>query len=135
MTGAVAVAGCGSSMKVTLQGAERLNPDPKGRPLSVVVRIYQLSSKDRFQKGDYVTLARTDEHLLDGDLLAKREITLHPNTKEVVKDELKDGTRYIAVMALFRDPSGAWRQVVALKDLWFKSISVKVGDKSITSVD
>jgi type VI secretion system protein VasD len=124
--------GCSSSLKVTLISSNHVNPDKSGKPLSVVVRVYQLSNKDRFEKADFLSLVKADKRLLDKDLLSRREVTLLPDSKEVIKEERKDGAEYIAVMALFRDGDQTWRKVVSLKDLWIKSVKVRLDQRAIT---
>ena len=126
------IAACTSSVKVTLISSDHLNPDKNGKPLSVVVRVYQLSSKDRFEKADFLSLVKTDQRVLDKDLLLRREVTLLPDSKEVIQEDRKDGAQYIGVMAIFREGDQVWRKVVALKDLWIKSIKLKVDQRTLT---
>jgi type VI secretion system protein VasD len=123
---------CTSSVKVTLVSSDHLNPDKNGKPLSVVVRVYQLSSKDRFEKADFLSLVRADQRVLDKDFLARREVTLLPDSKEVIQEDRKDGAQYIGVMALFREGDQVWRKAVALKDLWIKSIKLNVDQRTLT---
>jgi len=123
---------CTSSVKVTLVSSDHLNPDKNGKPLSVVVRVYQLGSKDRFEKADFLSLVRADQRVLDKDFLARREVTLLPDSKEVIQEDRKDGAQYIGVMALFREGDQVWRKAVALKDLWIKSIKLNVDQRTLT---
>ena len=124
--------GCSSSLKVTLVSSDHVNPDKNGKPLSVVVRVYQLSNKDRFEKADFLSLVKADQRLLDKDLLSRREVTLLPDSKEVIKEDRKDGAQYIGVMAMFREGDQVWRKVVTLKDLWIKSVKVRLDQRAIT---
>jgi len=126
------ISACTGSVKVTLVSSDHLNPDKNGKPLSVVVRVYQLNSKDRFEKADFLSLIKADQRVLDKDLLARREVTLLPDSKEVIQEDRKDGAQYIGVMALFRDGDQVWRKVVALKDLWIKSIKLRVDQRTLT---
>lgn len=123
---------CTSSVKVTLVSSDHLNPDKNGKSLSVIVRVYQLSSKDRFEKADFLSLIKADQRVLDKDFLSRREVTLLPNSKEVIQEDRKDGAQYIGVMALFREGDQVWRKVVALKDLWIKSIKLSVDQRTLT---
>jgi len=123
---------CGTSVKVTLISSDRLNPDRDGKPLSVVVRVYQLSNKERFEKADFLSLIRADQRLLEKDILWSKEITLLPDSKEVVKEDHKEGAEYIAIIALFREGDQVWRKIVPLKDLWFKSVRLSLDQRTIT---
>lgn len=129
---ALTATGCSSSLKVTLISSEHVNPDKSGKPLSVVVRVYQLTNKDRFEKAEFLSLVKADQRLLDKDLLSRREVTLLPDSKEVIKEDRKDGAEYIGVMALFREGDQVWRKVVTLKNLWIKSVKVRLDQRAIT---
>src|SRR6188508_194117 len=76
--------GCGSGVKdvrITLLPSDRLNPDESGAPLSVIVRVYQLRNRERFERADFRALWKNDEKILEGDLLERREITVYPDIK------------------------------------------------------
>lgn len=128
----LAATGCTSSVKVTLISSQHVNPDKSGKPLSVVVRVYQLSNKERFEKADFLSLVKADQRVLDKDLLSRREVTLLPDSREVIKEDRKDGAEFIGVMALFREGDQVWRRVVSLKDLWIKSVKVRLEQRAIT---
>ena len=128
----LAATGCTSSVKVTLISSQHVNPDKSGKPLSVVVRVYQLSNKERFEKADFLSLVRADQRVLDKDLLSRREVTLLPDSREIIKEDRKDGAEFIGVMALFREGDQVWRRVVSLKYLWIKSVKVRLEQRAIT---
>ena len=80
--------GCGSGVKdvrVTLLPTHRLNPDESGAPLSVIVRVYQLKNRERFERADFRALWKSDEKVLEGDLLERQEVTVYPETKTSVE--------------------------------------------------
>ncbi|MBV6471059.1 MAG: hypothetical protein NBKEAIPA_02986 [Nitrospirae bacterium] len=120
---------CGS-LKLSVQ-SEVPHRDAEGKPLPVVVRLYQLSDKERFQKGDFLSLARSDHKVLEKDILWRKEITLFPNSELVLKEERKKGAEYFGVMALFREKGKAWRQVVDLNKLWTLSVKIKIREREI----
>lgn len=116
--GAVTV-GCGSGIKdvrVTLLPTGRLNPDESGAPLSVIVRVYQLKNRERFERADFRALWKNDEKVLEGDLLERQEVTVYPETQTSVELQVdqKKGVQFLGVMALFRKPEGElWRQITS----------------------
>jgi len=122
---------CASSIKVTLISSDHLNPDKNGKPLSVVVRVYQLNNTDRFEKAEFLSLVRADQRVLDRALLSRREIILLPDSIEVIKEDLKEGANYVGVMALFREGDQVWRKSVVLNDLWIKSIKVTLDQRTL----
>jgi type VI secretion system protein VasD len=127
--------GCGSGVKdvrVTLLPTNRLNPDESGAPLSVIVRVYQLRNRERFERADFRALWKNDEKVLEGDLLERKEITVYPDTKTSVELQVdqKKGVQFLGIMALFRKPQGElWRQVTSSDvSSWipFKTPTVKL---------
>ncbi len=127
--------GCGSGVKdvrVTLLPTNRLNPDESGGPLSVIVRVYQLKNRERFERADFRALWKNDEKVLEGDLLERKEVTVYPETKTSVELQVdqKKGVQFLGVMALFRKPEGElWRQVTSSDvSSWipFKTPTVKL---------
>ena len=110
-------AGCGvRDVRVTLLPAQRLNPDDSGAPLSVIVRLYQLKNRERFERADFRALWKNDEKVLEGDLLERKEVTVYPETKTSVELQVdqKKGVQFLGVMALFRKPEGElWRQITS----------------------
>jgi type VI secretion system protein VasD len=111
--------GCGNGVKdvrVTLLPTERLNPDESGAPLSVIVRVYQLKNRDKFDRADFRALWKNDEKVLEGDMLDRKEITVYPEKKTSVELQVdqKKGVQFLGVMALFRKPEGElWREVTS----------------------
>ena len=109
---------CGSDTKrwqVVITPSAQLNQDDAGASLPVLLRIYQLRGKDKFQQATFKTLWKTDKDVLEGDLLERKEITVHPETKAVLDVDLdvKHGAAYFGIMALFRKPDvEGWKQLV-----------------------
>jgi type VI secretion system protein VasD len=114
-----AIVGCGSGVKdvrVMLLPTNRLNPDESGAPLSVIVRVYQLKNRDRFERADFRALWKNDEKTLEGDVVERKEVTIYPETQTSVELQVdrKKGVQFLGIMALFRKPEGElWRQVTA----------------------
>ena len=63
---------------LTSDGGNQLNPDAEGKPLSVVMRVYQLTDLERFAATDAETLWDTPQKALGNTLVEAREITLLP---------------------------------------------------------
>ena len=92
-----------------------LNQDDFDHSLPVLVRIYQLRSKEKFQQALFDTLWKKDKETLANDLLERKEVMIHPEIKTVVDIDLdiKHGAAFLGVMALFRKHrDGGWKQVV-----------------------
>lgn len=99
---------------VELQAAADVNPDGRGRPSPVVVRVYELKASAPFESADFLSLYDKDQSVLGGDLVARDEFTLSPGQSTTLRRVASD-SRFLAVMAAFRDlDSGRWRAVVPL---------------------
>ena len=91
-----------------------INQDDAGASLPVMVRVYQLKGKDKFQQATFKMLWKNDKDVLEGDLLDRKEMTVHPEAKaDLYLDvDVKHGAAYLGVMALFRQPDvDGWKQI------------------------
>ena len=141
----MASTGCGSntrSLKIALLGTKSLNQDDWGDPLPVIVWIYQLRSREKFDQATFKSLWRGDKDLLEGDLVERKELTLHPESKAVVDVEVDKtkGAKFLGVMALFRKPEGTtWKNVFS-NDVshWPFStpvVRVRLDERTVTLVE
>ncbi len=114
----VLAVGCSSDTKkwrLTLASTKALNQDDSGEALPVVVRVYQLKGKNKFQQATFTALWKNDKELLEGDLLDRKELTVHPDSETVLDVDLdvKHGAAFFGVMALFRKPDvTSWKELV-----------------------
>jgi type VI secretion system protein VasD len=116
---------------VTLNAAPNVNPDPSGKPLSVVVRVYQLKDKGRLESAEYNAIWKMDKETLSDDFLAVQERVLKPGTSEVLEIQANPMAKYVGVVALFRNTSGdTWRRLVPVAGKK-QSIKLAVRDQAI----
>lgn len=117
---------------LTSDGGNQLNPDASGTPLSVVMRVYQLSTLERFASTDADTLWHQPAKALGDTLVESREITLLPGLGQIDQWPLNKGARYVGVAAFFRDDdSGRWKVAFDADSLrkdgiWFSSNGLRV---------
>jgi type VI secretion system protein VasD len=104
-------------LTINLRGDAVLNPDPGGASLPVVVYLYQLKGRDKFEQADFRALWKSPGDALGGDLVEGQEITLRPGEAREIQVQRNLDTRFIGVVALFREPEGdRWRRVLALDE-------------------
>jgi type VI secretion system protein VasD len=108
-------AGCGRSSPPLLRGAitagTASNPDARGRPSPVVVRVYELRSVGAFGNADFFSLFEKEQETLAGELIGREEFILKPGEKRAYQRQLQPDTKFIGVVAAFRDLENArWRQ-------------------------
>ncbi|EKT4502670.1 type VI secretion system lipoprotein TssJ [Pseudomonas aeruginosa] len=117
---------------LTSDGGNQLNPDAEGKPLSVVMRVYQLTDLERFAATDAETLWDAPEKALGNTLVETREITLLPGIGQIDQWPLAKNARYVGVAAFFRDEQDArWKVAFDANSLrkdgiWFSSDGPRV---------
>ena len=118
LTSLIALGGCASGPKnyeIKAVADPVINRDVSGRPLSVVVHIYQLKDPGEFSKLTSDTLAsgRPLSELLGKDLLEVNEVMLVPGSTENRSDKIQPDARHVGIVAFFRQPDQHyWRVLV-----------------------
>jgi len=118
---ALALAGCASAPKptqlaATIQASEAVNPSSSQRPSPLLVRVYELKTAAAFNAADFMSLYQRDKAELGADLVAKEEFMLAPGESKKFARTLAPDTRFLGVVAAFRDVEHArWRSIVAVQ--------------------
>lgn len=102
------------------EGAQTLNRDINGKSLSVVVHVYQLKDAREFSKltFDTLTSGRPDTELLGPALLEKTDAIVVPGGEFTSTDKLRDETKFLGIVAYFRNPDpNHWRQLLDVETL------------------
>lgn len=97
-------------LELTLIGGADQNKDPTGKPVSVALRLYELSATTKFDRADVFALIEHDKATLGADSPAMEEFVLAPGETRKVTHPLKTGVSTVGLIALFRDIDHAtWR--------------------------
>ncbi len=106
-------------LDVDLSARDAVNPDDAGRPNSVAVRVYQLRERKGFDGASYDDLLKNDRTVLAQDLTSSMATVLNPGASASLSEPMKKDTKYVAVVALYRQPGteGAWKRVIEAKQL------------------
>src|SRR6266545_1429716 len=121
--------GCGSSPPL-LQGSIKAdpttNPDLNGRPSPIVVRVYELKALGAFSSADFFSLFERESETLGADLVGREEYDLRPAETRPYRRQLQPDTKFIGVVAAFRDlENSRWRQVAAVPPK--KAVTIAIG--------
>lgn len=101
--------------RVTFDVQPGVNPDTRGRASPIVVRMYELTSLTAFDSADFFSVYERDKETLAGELVAREEFQLLPAEKRQFERRLQLTTRYVGVVAAFRDlERSQWRATVAV---------------------
>ena len=99
-------------VRLRLHAGENLNAGTGTRPLSLVVRVYQLRDRTRFEQAPFEVFVdeQREIDMLGGDVLAVTEFLLAPGQRHEVLEQLPAEGRHLGVVALFRQPAPVrWR--------------------------
>jgi len=110
----LALAGCASMhpVHVDLRSSKVLNPDAEYHSLPVMVRVYQLKSRDQFDSASFYQLWQQYKTALGSSLLDTSTARLRPGQSKTIKLDKADGMQYLGVVAVYRQPaSNHWRVI------------------------
>jgi type VI secretion system protein VasD len=133
------IAACASAPKPTeisgvLQASANVNPSVSKRPSPLLVRVYELKAATAFNSADFVSLYQRDQAELGGELVAREEFILNPGESKPMAKKVAPETRFIGVLAAFRDLDHAkWRSVVPLQLGQKQRIVISAEELSITA--
>lgn len=104
-----------SIVKASLDAQPSVNPDVKGRASPIIVRVYELKSVAAFNSSDFFSLFEREKETLGAELVEREEFQLQPGEKRQFDKQLQPETRYVGVVAAFRNLEKAqWRASAAI---------------------
>ena len=104
-----------TKLNLRLTASDQLNPDLNGRPSPIVVRLYELKHAVAFENADFFSLYERAKESLAPDMVATEELELRPGETVELKLSVQKGSRYVGVVAAYRDLSKAsWRSTLYL---------------------
>jgi type VI secretion system protein VasD len=102
-------------LSINLVASGAINPDARARPSPVVVRLYELKATAQFEAADFLSLYDKDQSVLGADIVTRDEFVLKPGESKVINKPLAADTKFIGVVAAFRELERArWRAVAAV---------------------
>jgi type VI secretion system protein VasD len=147
----VSLAGCFSmspyssltKLNLQLAASDQLNPDLNGRPSPIVVRLFELRHPVAFENADFFSLYERARESLAPDLVTSEELELRPGETVSLKLSVKEGSRYVGILAAYRDlPETRWRYTVPLTpagitnmDLTLDQAGIRNSRETLAKVD
>ena len=144
LTALLGLSGCSSlspysdttKLDLSLTGSEKLNPDINGRPSPIVLRLIELKHPVSFENADFFSLYQRPKEALSPDLVTLEELELRPGESRELKLSVQDGSRYVGVLAAYRDlPESSWRYVIALQPQELNKVELNLDALGIKAVD
>jgi type VI secretion system protein VasD len=103
------------TLAININASNGINPNANNRPSPVVVRLYELKASAQFESADFLSLYDKDQSVLGADIVVRDEFVLAPGEKKAIAKPLAADTKFIGVVAAFRDLERArWRALVAV---------------------
>jgi type VI secretion system protein VasD len=134
--------GCSSPpIKFGIETGDNLNPNEKNEPLPVVSRVYLLSDDQAFNAAEFEALWKDDQAVLGDSMLSRQEMVLTPASEERVTLKRRDGAKFAAIIAIFREAEGGqWRAIKSIPDNYVsrkfsKSLEVKLNGNIVEFSD
>ena len=121
-------------IQVSLDAQANVNPDARGRPSPVVVRFYELKTPANFNAADFFSLFDRDKETLAADMLSRDEFQLMPGDKKQFQRPTQPDTRFVGVVAAFRDLERAqWRAISAVPLQQTTPIVIKLDGSKVSA--
>ena len=87
-----------------------VNPNERGQPAPILVRLFELRSREPFDVIDYYSLASDARRALGESCLGDEEFVLRPGERRRVRRQAPPAMRVLGVTAAYRDLAQAsWR--------------------------
>ena len=131
------VAACAGAPKPTqvagtIEASAKVNPSASKRPSPVLVRVYELKTAAAFNAADFMSLYQRDKAELGADLLGKDEFVLAPGESKTFAKTLAPETRFLGVLAAYRDVEHAqWRSVVAVQPGQMHKVTIHANELAV----
>src|SRR5712691_7245588 len=129
-------AGCGSSpplLRGAIKAEATSNPDLRGRPSPIVVRVYELKSLAAFNGADFFSLFEKEQETLGSELLGREEYQLLPAETRPYQRQLQPDTKFLGVVAAFRDlENSRWRSAVPVPPKRSVTLTIDIEARAVT---
>jgi len=121
------------TMELTITASEKLNPDIENRASPIVIRIYQLTHIDSFNNSDFFALYENDQSILAKDLKYREEMEIKPSLTIITPLEINPDSKYIAVLAAFRDLDKAqWKSILEIDPFNIQRMKLNISEFDVT---
>ena len=112
--------------------AKDLNPDMRGLPAPLFLRVYTLRAETAFANADFFQLHENDTAILGGDLVKRSELVLRPGETQPLNRELEDEVRFLGFVAAYQEIDRAtWRALLPVPQNKTTKVTIELGPRDI----
>jgi|688.fasta_scaffold209281_3 type VI secretion system protein VasD len=105
--------------------AADVNQDIYRMPSPLVIMTYQLKSVNAFKNADFFSLYPNPTTTLGEDLVSLEQTEIKPQQKLVFTEKILPPTKFIAVIAAYRDIDNAiWRVVIPVAKIKHRKLKI-----------
>lgn len=128
-----------TDLKMEIRVDSDVNPDEKGQPSPIYLRLYELKTSKLMEKSDFISLYERDKEVLGSDLLARQELKrLVPGETRNERFVLSPETQYVALFAeFFHYKKAKYKVIFPVKknNIFRNAIEVRLSGSDIIIVD
>ncbi|RXJ67324.1 type VI secretion system lipoprotein TssJ [Halarcobacter ebronensis] len=124
-------------IELVVESSNDLNPDINNVSSPLMLTFYELESAENFLKYDYWTLMEESGKNLSRDLISQTKHIITPNQKQTYKIRFDADTRFLGVVAQFRDIQNNtnWKQAINLEEDSYNYSELKLKKFTIERVE
>lgn len=112
--------------------AKDLNPDMRGVPSPLFLRVYALRAETAFANAGFFQLHENDTAVLGGDLIKRSEHVLRPGETQPLIRELEDEVRFLGFVAAYQEIDRAtWRALLPVPQNKTTKVTILLGPRDI----
>jgi type VI secretion system protein VasD len=132
--------GCGGKepppppvLDLTIIGGANQNPDSSGKPVSVALRLYELTGTAKFERADAFALIERGPATLGADSSVSEEFIIAPGETRPLTHALLPNAQFVGVIAVFRDIDRAvWRATAPVARNGVTKLVVRIDALKVT---
>lgn len=111
---------------INITAADNINPNFKGQPSPVELRIYQLTNSNAFEQSNFIQIYNDEQSVLTAELAVVRQLlSLMPGEVRQEVIPLGTGVKFIGVIAGFADYRAAKNKVI-YEPIIFNSVTINI---------
>ena len=132
VSGLTLLAGCASAPKTivakfAIEAASDVNPDQRGRPSPVALKLFELKSLTSFERADFFSLFDRERETLGPELVARDEMVLKPGDRLMQERKLAPEVRFIGVLVGYRDlERSQWRLSIPVETMTRQPVVIQL---------
>lgn len=112
--------------------AKDINPDMRGIPAPLFLRVYALRAETAFGNADFFQLHENDTAVLGNDLVKRSEHVLRPGETQPLRRELEDEVRFLGFVAAYQEIDRAtWRALLPVPQNKTTTVTIQLGPREI----